>query len=1524
LAAPTGSGKTLAAFFAALDRLSFAPAATHGSVGRRGTRVLYISPLKALAADVDKNLVAPLRGIGIEAARLGIQAAAVDVFVRTGDTSAAERARRRRVPADILITTPESLYLTLTSGARETLRDVETVIVDEIHSLVASKRGAHLFLSLERLEEERRLSERALAGGWQPLQRIGLSATQKPLEEVARLLGGFDDNGQQRPVTIVDAGERKTLELAVEMPDPSLTDGDSGGFDGAHFSAEEGTGRARPESPLHRTIVDRIAGQRSTMVFVNSRRQAERLAAAINEIAEAEIALAHHGSVAHETRKITEDRLKKGNLPAIVATSSLELGIDIGAVDQVIQVEAPPSVAAGLQRIGRAKHQVGGIPRGVLCPKHRADLVACAAVTRAMVEGAVEETYYPRNPLDIVAQQVVAMVAVGASVAGLPRAELLRVVRRAAPFATLDEELFDGVLDMLTGRYPSDDFADLKPKLRWDRNEDLLYPRVGALRLAVINGGTIPDRGLYGVFLRTGPGGDEKTSRRVGELDEEMVFELRVGEAFLLGATSWIADEITHDRVFVLPAHGKPGKMPFWRGDRPGRPVAFGRRMGALVGAIAKDPAGAFLTLTREHFLTDEAARQLVEYVEEQKGHSTQVPTEKVLVLERYLDELGDHRICLHSPFGSRVHAPWATAILAQLRERHPGDVEAVHSEDGIVFRVPYTEGPLDPTLFFPDPDEIETLVTEELGGTSLFASRFRENAGRSLLLPKRMPGRRTPLWAQRKRSADLLAVASQYPTFPIVLETYREVLRDVYDVPGLIDLLSQVQRRKIRVVVTEPRTPSPFATSLVFSFIGNFLYDGDSPLAERRARALLLDHGQLAKLLGEAELRKLLDPEAIVAVEDRLQRRAYPPQHADALHDQLLALGDRSEAELGAGWALAEALEARGSALLVRIAGELRAIATEDAARYRDALGTVLPPGVPAIFLKGISVDSQEPWNPLAQLVGRYARTHGPFRPERIAARFGLPIGVIVPALDALVARGRLEKGAFLSDSPAGDLPSVEYCDKDVLRQIKQGSLARARAAVEPVPPVAYGKFLLEWQGLRAKHVGEAALFRAIEQLQGVSAPLSLFEDELFPARVADYQPRMLDGLCAAGAVVWRGTSEGNIAFYISENTDLFPAPNLEERKALSAPATKLLALLEERGALFFAEIQKRIGGFPTELADALWELVWAGFLTNDTVDPLRALDGARGTGSSRRDLRGPSWLRPARSGDARADLRGRWSTTTPPEATDTARLVARVRMLLDRYGVLLRETASHEEIPGGFSAIYEILKQLEDGGKLRRGHFVAGRGATQFALPGAEELLRSFDRGASDFAGSGAARDGGPTSPARSGPEGPTWIAAQDPACAWGAALPWPRAAGSVEVPTEGRAGARRPARSAGAHVLLREGEPIAWCSRDCVHVILFAPEGGDDIPRQGATFAAAAISALAEKDGRPRMIETLNALPARESPLAPLFEEAGFHRQSNGLQARRREQRATGHRWFPPAAENLPPANFPAILFDDEADD
>jgi ATP-dependent Lhr-like helicase len=932
--------------------------------------------------------------------------------------------------------------------------------------------------------------------------------------------------------------------------------------------------------------------------------------------------------------------------------------------------------------------------------------------------------------------------------------------------------------------------------------------------------------------------------------------------------------------------------------------------MGALVGAIAKDPSRAFLTLTREHFLTDEAARQLVEYVEEQKAHSTHVPTEKLLVLERYLDELGDHRICLHSPFGSRVHAPWATAILAQLRERHPGDVEAVHSEDGIVFRVPYTDGPLDPTLFFPDPDEIEALVTEELGGTSLFASRFRENAGRSLLLPKRMPGRRTPLWAQRKRSADLLAVASQYPTFPIVLETYREVLRDVYDVPGLIDLLSQVQRRKIRVIVTEPRTPSPFATSLVFSFIGNFLYDSDSPLAERRARALLLDHGQLAKLLGEAELRKLLDPEAIVAVEDRLQRRAYPPQHPDGLHDQLLALGDRSEAELGAGWALAEALQARGSALLVRIAGELRAIAVEDAARYRDALGTVLPPGVPAIFLKGISVDTQEPWNPLAQLVGRYARTHGPFRSERIASRFGLPVGVVVLALDALVARGRLEKGAFLEDAAADGRSSIEYCDKDVLRQIKQGSLARARAAVEPVPAIAYGKFLLEWQGLRAKHVGEAALFRAIEQLQGVSAPLSLFEDELFPARVADYQPRMLDGLCAAGAVVWRGTSQGSIAFYTSENTDLFPTQSPETRKALGAPAMKLLGLLEDRGALFFADIQKRIGGFPTELADALWELVWAGFLTNDTVDPVRALDGARATSASRRDLRGPSWLRPSsRSGDARSDLRGRWSTTTPPEATDTARLVARVRMLLDRYGVLLRETATHEEIPGGFSAIYEVLKQLEDGGKLRRGHFVAGRGATQFALPGAEELLRSFDRER-------------PTS--QSGPEGPTWIAAQDPACAWGAALPWPRAAGSVEIPAEGRSGVRRPARSAGAHVLLEDGEPIAWCSRDCVHVILFAPEDGDDIPRRGAKFVAAAISALAEQDGRPRMIETLNGLPARESPLAPLFEEAGFHRQSNGLQARRREQRATGHRWFPPATEDLPPANFPDILFDDEADE
>ena len=1017
LLAPTGSGKTLAAFLAAIDRLARLPAPPP----RERLRVLYVSPLKALAVDIERNLRAPLAGIAEAAIRLGTPLRRLEGAVRTGDTPAKERARMLRSAPDILITTPESLYLLLTSQQRQMLASVDTVIVDEIHQMAASKRGAHLFLSLERLEALR--ESRKVEGR---LQRIGLSATQKPLDEIARLLGGYEKKGRRmvpRPVAVVDASKKRALSITVEVPPPLPAD----------VEIDDGDEDAKSIWPqVHARLVERIHGARSTMVFVNSRRLAERLATALNETSGEELALAHHGSVAKEKRTIIEERLKAGELRAIVATSSLELGIDMGAVDQVIQVEAPPSVASGIQRIGRASHHVGGVPSGVLVPKHKHDLLACAAASAGIEAGDVEETFYVRNALDVLAQQIVAVSAIGLPLSSrlhpeTDTDELFDLVRRAAPFAELPRASFDGVLDMLAGRYPSDEFADLRPRIVWDRTKGTITGRAGAQRLAILNGGTIPDRGLYGVFLADGGNEDRdlsrastkgKPSRRVGELDEEMVFELREGEVFLLGASSWRAEQITRDRVLVTPAAGVPGKMPFWHGDRAGRTVAFGTRIGKLARDVAQaDPKEAKKFLAKDHHLDKRAADDLVAYVHEELAASGVVPSDKNIVVVRIPDELGDLRICVLSPFGSRVHAPWAMAALRNLRNARAGDIEAVWADDGMIFRVPGGETAPPTELLLPSADEIDDIVTHELGDSSLFAARFREAAGRALLLPRRGVGMRTPLWAQRKRAADLLAVAQQYPSFPIVLETYRECLQDAFDLPALVELLRAVETRRIRITTLDADKPSPFAASLLFSFVGNFIYDADAPAAERRAQALTIDQAQLRELLGEAEQRKLLDPDVIVEHERSLQRQDRQIRHADALHDLLLWVGDLTEVELASRatdareartW-IAELEKAR-RIVRVRISNEVRFVAVEDIARYRDALGVIVVRGLPEAFL-GPTKDA------LTTLVARYARTHGPFVAEEVATRFGIGESSVALGLDRLLAAGKLASGAFLTN---------------------------------------------------------------------------------------------------------------------------------------------------------------------------------------------------------------------------------------------------------------------------------------------------------------------------------------------------------------------------------------------------------------------------------------------------------------------------------------------------------------------------
>lgn len=1451
LLAPTGSGKTLAAFLVAIDRLAF----PSGATATVGVKTLYISPLKALGVDVARNLQAPIAGIRAVAQREGLSFREPTIGIRSGDTPPKERHRLARQPPDILITTPESLYLLLTSRARSTLAAVDTVIVDEIHALVANKRGAHLFLSLERLESLRRAANPAAP----PLQRIGLSATQRPLDEVARLLGGAEcDAGHPadlhpRPVEIVSAGSRKPLEITIEMPMDELLRSAAGERPPSESAARAGSPSLWPA--IHPRLVELIRSHRSTMLFVNSRRLAERLAAAINELAESEIALAHHGSIAKDTRQQIEERLKSGRLPAIVATSSLELGIDMGAVDLVIQIEAPPSIAAGLQRIGRAGHQVGAASKGIVFPKFRGDLLACSAAAARMMAGEVEETFYPRNPLDVLAQQIVAMVASRAETVDA----LYATVRRAAPFHELPRSAFESVLDLLAGRYPSDEFAELRPRVTWDRVTNVVTPRQGAQRMAIANAGTIPDRGLYGVFLAD----HDRAGARVGELDEEMVFETHVGDVFLLGASSWRVLEITADRVLVAPAPGEPGRMPFWRGDGPGRPLEFGRAIGRLTRLLLRDPREkAVRRLTREHGLEAAAAEQLVNYVVQQAAATIEAPTDETIVVESFRDEVGDWRVVLLTPFGARVHAPWATATMARLRNEVAGAADVVWSDDGIAFRLPASDLPPPVEWLLPKSDEVESTIVRELSGTSLFAARFRENAGRALLLPRRQPGRRTPLWLQRRRAADLLQVVSRFPTFPILLETYRECLRDVFDLPGLKSILSQVERQAIRVRAVETRGPSPFAATLLFNYAGNFIYDTDTPLAERRAQALALDHAQLRQLLGDAELRELLDADTVATVARELQRLdgRYPLRHADDVHDLLLRLGDLSRLELAARceaettsggdlerW-LQELVDAR-RIIGVPIAGYVRFVAVEDAARYRDALGTPLPSDLPAVFLEPAS-------DPLADLLSRYARTHGPFRDADAARRFGLGVSPVRATLRMLEMQGRVLEGEFL---PAGQ--GREWCDAEVLRTLRRRSLVVVRKQIEPVDEPTFARFFLEWQGLASPRRGLDGLLDVIEQLQGLPLPANSWERDILPARVADFRPEFLDELCAAGEVVWRGcgrmgANEGRIALYLTDEAPLL-APAVEP--VAGEMPDQIRQLLRERGALFFDDLVRTLGGFRNDLFATLWELVWNGEVTNDTLAPLRALRAERRVPRRGRAAEQFRSRRLARTPGSE----GRWSLfervgNELPTATE--RQTALVRQLLKRYGIVTRELAAAEEFPGGFAAAYPVLKAFEEAGRVRRGYFVAGLGAAQFAAPGADERLRRRPDGEN---------------------EDPRVrvLAAIDPANPFGTALLWPAV----------RSDDARPQRVDGARVLLDDGRLLAYLNRTGQQVSIFPsaeePTRSADLQRVSETLAQLATAES------PVFLAKIDGQPPEASPLAERLLSNGFIATSRGYLHRRR---------------------------------
>ncbi|MEA2628551.1 MAG: ATP-dependent helicase Lhr and Lhr-like helicase, partial [Chloroflexota bacterium] len=1313
MAAPTGSGKTLAAFLWCIDRLTTEPAPAEAE----RCRVLYVSPMKALAHDVDRNLRSPLVGIRRQLETLGMTAPDITVAIRTGDTPTEVRRSMERHPPDILITTPESLYLLLTSAARRILGSVRWLIVDEIHSVAATKRGSHLSLSLERLCALTKVEP----------QRIGLSATQRPLEEVARFLGGTN-----REVAIVDAGRLKTMEVTVEVPVDDM----------ARLSVEDDNGR--PAGSIWPAIYPRLLAlireHRSTIVFVNSRRLAERLAARVNELAGEELVLAHHGSIAREQRLLIEDQLKAGVVRGLIATSTLELGIDMGAVDLVLQVEAPPSVAAGIQRVGRAGHSVGEISRGVVIPNFRGGLLESAAVVEGMLEGRIESTVVPRKPLDVLAQQVVAMCAMDEW-----RVEdLASLVRRAYPFSDLGPRALESVLDMLSGRYPSDEFAELRPRIVWDRVAGTLRGRAGAQRLAVTNPGTIPDRGLYTVNLVT-------DGRRVGELDEEMVYESRVGETFILGASTWRISEIGPSQVLVTPAPGEPGKIAFWHADAPSRPVELGLALGKMVRELrALEPDKAAERLRTRAGFDDRAIKNLLAYLDDQAAATGSVPDDRTVVVERFRDEVGDWRVCVHTPLGGRVHAPLALALESRLQQRLGIDARAMWTDDGIALHLPDVDAApaLDELLL--DPEEVEALVQAQLPGSALFASRFRENAARSLLLPRRRPGQRTPLWQQRMRSAGLLQVAGQYPDFPILAETWRECMADHFDMAALMTLLRAIRSREVRVVAVDTERASPFASSLLFSYVAEFMYAGDSPLAERRAQALTLDRELLAELLGSEDLRELLDPEAIASVELELQGLLPErfPRDPDEAHDLLMRLGDLNDREASARGISQEwlrALERERRAVFVRFAGDERWIAAEDAGRYREALGASLPVGLPDAFLSPGT-------RPLESLARRWARTHIPFVTSELTARWGLPPAAVEEVLGQLAARGEIVAGEFRRAAQGR-----EYCHPEVLRMLRRRSLAALRREVESVPPVVVARFLPPWHGIGAKATGVDRLLEVVFQLQGLPIAASVVERDVIAARIAGYNPRLLDELVSMGEVVWvgrggLGATDGRVALYLRGD-----APRLVG-EPLDPPTGELHGSLRNhlraRGASFFRDIYGACGGGDEEvMLDALWDLVWSGEVTNDTFAPLRLLGPA-----ARRPARGP---RLPRLTQPRAS--GRWSLVAEmigTGASPTERLHAEAGVLLQRHGVLTREAVVAEGWPGGFTGLYPVLRAMEESGRIRRGYFVEGLGGSQFALPGAVDRLRSLRESTSAIVA----------------------LAASDPANAYGAILPWPRSDGRM----------------------------------------------------------------------------------------------------------------------------------------------
>lgn len=1676
--APTGSGKTLAAFLWAIDALmgEKARVAEAGEKWVRGVRVLYVSPLKALGADVDRNLQGPLSAISelaaVESARRGAKTPEIRTAMRTGDTPADERRKIARNPPDILITTPESLYLMLTSAAREALRTVETVIVDEVHALAGDKRGAHLSLSLERLDD---LLEA-------PAQRIGLSATVRPRDEVARFLGGA------HPVTVVAAEAPPSLDLSVRVPVRDMTAVPAfGGFAGAgDGTRQRGAGPRRapienawksdralravmaegaspaphPDSRLgsssiwphiEAAILDEVLAHKSTIVFVNSRGLCEKLTARLNELYAKRLGLdaphsevagfwaaagsgdatafgddaargvptgsdamrgapgasfrsdigsttalvtepavviakAHHGSVSKEKRLQVERELKAGELPCVVATSSLELGIDMGSIDLVLQVAAPPSVASGLQRVGRANHQVGGRSQGVIFPRTRVEVIDAAVMAEGMEAGAIESTRLVRNALDVLAQQTVAAVAMAPD--GLAADGWLACVRRSACYADLGRRSFEGVLDMLAGRYGSGEVAEFSPRILWDRETGLLAPRPGSQRLAVTAAGTIPDRGMFSVVL---PEGDARQGRRrVGELDEEMVMESRVGDIIALGTSTWRIKEIGADRVIVEAAPGRAARLPFWHGEAIGRPYETGRARGALVraldGGIARaaerDEAlvehveeDAMAPALRDRLTADgldeDARCNLAALIEAQRACTGAVPTDRRLVVETCPDETGDMRVILHSPFGRRVHEPWALAVAHRVTTALGFDPQAVASDDGIVLRVPAAEDALPGSdLFRFDSDELESIVRERVGFTALFAARFRECAARALLMSPTAPGKRAPLWQQRLKGGQLLEAARREEDFPIILEALRECLQDVFDLPALREVMDGLASGSIKMSEARTAAPSPFAAPLVFGYLGEHLYEGDLPHAERQASLLSVDPALLGELLGTGAVEDVLDAEVVARTVAELQRTAdgWKARDAEGVADLLRELGPLTEEEIAARTEGGEVavlladLEAAHRAFSAVISGEKRWAAADDGPRLSAVLGIVAP-----LWAQREGKLSR----PLDGLAARFARTHGPFDSEEAACTLGVGVALAAESLERLAAEGRLVR-----------LGPDRWADGAVLARLRSRSLARAREAVRPVPADAYVRFLLDRQDVA--RAGEPTLAgidgvaQVIAQFEGVALSMEQWETEVLPTRVPDYRPAMLDELIAAGEVLWAASTVGEAHLISFFPTDSPLAPLMVEAQAqvaeiavsepgkgsavaqrvdpeaarkdaaedegganaLEDPSVDSVVrqVLVAQGPLTFRALADgvvRLVGpvVPTdrEVAEALQRLVWKGEATSDGLGfpragglaaaaPAPASGGqvpppSRRRASSRRgrSLRSEARMaaraavvgRQAAATAFDAALAGRWSALAPCDQSSTVQALALVESLLDRYGVVTRDIALAAGVPGGLSTLYPVLKAMEEAGDLARGMFVEGMGPAQFAQRETVEALRAFARPEGGGAQGGEGAEAGvdveaDESDGASHGFAPDVAAAvsfavlpaDDPACLFGAGIPWPEVAWEAagEAPAVDSAlVAARPSRREGALVVIADGAPVLWAAPRLKSLLAFS---ADEALLATATAAlVASVRAALKREGasaarRKIVVEHFNGRDVLATPAASWLQSAGLVRLPDGF--------------------------------------